>query len=254
MDNKENLLVIGSYIYYQKTFPINISQSIRIYFMNHYGFSHDDVPDNLSVDHIVEQVEQYRITHSLNSLTLFGHSIHAFMALAYASKYPQYVNKMVLVATPPFVGKELHAQSDVYFEESYDPVRKELYAISCDIQNTGLSPLANWMLQSGPKLWYDAAFDGSALCRDVYINPKAAHCIWGDMFDKFPISDVLQQIECPILLCLGRYDYFNPPHLWENYRHHFKTYQIKVFEKSGHTPFYEEPENFMNVMNDFLQV
>jgi proline iminopeptidase len=58
------------------------------------------------------------------------------------------------------------------------------------------------------------------------------------------MEQVLKSISCPIFLALGRYDYFNPPHLWEKYREFASNLTVRVFEKSGHTPQLEEPANF----------
>ncbi|NDB83077.1 MAG: alpha/beta hydrolase, partial [Alphaproteobacteria bacterium] len=46
-------------------------------------------------------------------------------------------------------------------------------------------------------------------------------------------------------MCIrDRYDYFNPPHLWEKYREHVSDLTVRIFEKSAHTPQLEESRNF----------
>lgn len=66
----------------------------------------------------------------------------------------------------------------------------------------------------------------------------------GPMFLDYDIVKAVKNIKCPVFLALGRYDYFNPPHLWEKYRKYFLDITIRIFEKSGHTPQLEEKREF----------
>ena len=64
------------------------------------------------------------------------------------------------------------------------------------------------------------------------------------LFGTFDIASSLKAIKCQVFLALGRYDYFNLLHLWEKYRDQLSDLTIRIFEKSGHTPGLEEPDNF----------
>jgi proline iminopeptidase len=64
------------------------------------------------------------------------------------------------------------------------------------------------------------------------------------MFANYDTTGVLKAIKCPLFLALGRYDYFSLPHLWERYRSNASDLTVQIFEKSGHTPQLEEPDNF----------
>ncbi|HSW70485.1 MAG TPA: hypothetical protein VLH77_00710 [Gammaproteobacteria bacterium] len=70
---------------------------------------------------------------------------------------------------------------------------------------------------------------------------------------KIDITIGLDQLNMPVLLMLGRYDYWNPPHLWEPLRQKFKNLTIRVFEKSGHTPQLEEAELFDSELLSWLR-
>ena len=99
-------------------------------------------------------------------------------------------------------------------------------------------------LKFGPMVWYDENFDASDLWKDVKVNPEIMDYLWGKVFCEIDITKHLGKLIYPIFLGLGRYDYWNPPYLWEAVRPHFRDLIIRVFEKSGHTPQYEEPELF----------
>lgn len=140
-------------------------------------------------------------------------------------------------------GQKLYHEADRYFEESVCPVRKAQF-----LKNMEVIPnsFIERMLSFGPKLWFDYEFDARCLWQDVKMNSIGSEIIWGEMFANYPIKETLNSIECPIFLALGRYDYFNPPHLWENYREFARKLRIRVFEKSGHTPQLEDDKDFVH--------
>jgi proline iminopeptidase len=48
-----------------------------------------------------------------------------------------------------------------------------------------------------------------------------------------------------VFLALGRYDFVVArPSSWDRIRAKFRNLTVRVFERSGHTPPYEEPELF----------
>lgn len=116
--------------------------------------------------------------------------------------------------------------------------------LGADIAADPTRRFIHYSLRSGARIWYDPTFDATELWRDVRVIPEMFDYVWGNLFKTLDITQGLAQVQQPVLLCLGRYDYWNPPHLWEQVRTQFKDLQIRIFEKSGHTPQYEEAAAF----------
>ena len=55
-------------------------------------------------------------------------------------------------------------------------------------------------------------------------------------------------LRVPILLAHGRYDYTVPHTLWENIETVLPTATRQLFLRSGHQPFFEEPDQFAMVV------
>lgn len=75
--------------------------------------------------------------------------------------------------------------------------------------------------------------------------------LWNDKFYKTNLFEQIPQIEVPVFFLAGRYDYFTPSEIVENYYHKLtssKGKHIIWFEKSGHYPELEEPKKFYDVM------
>jgi proline iminopeptidase len=249
-------IVVGSHKYYPRTFSENLKSKLNLACADTRGFvsaSECHTQNDFTIDKITRDIEEIRILLGSDKVVLIGHSIHAFMALDYARAFPDKVSHLVLVASSPMVGPEIHRQADQYFEESVCPQRKAAFQASMQqFMQSGDQSFIGRMRAFGPRLWYDQNFDASKLWQGVEINSTGAGIIWGSMFVDYDIPSALKAIGCPIFLALGRYDYFNPAHLWEKYRAFASDLTVRVFEKSGHTPQYEEPELFDGALLSWL--
>lgn len=255
-----DVLVIGSSIYYPRTFSQSLRKNLRLVFIDHRGFAQK--PNTLSsneytLDVILDDIEKIRKDLSLSQVIILGHSGHGYMALEYAKKYPNRVSHLVLLAMSPNSSPESFAAADRYFQESVCPERKDLLAKNLSALQTAIesNPSQAFIaraLKFAPMIWYNPHFDASFLWQDVKVIPEIMDYLWGYVFREIDITKNLNQLKTPIFLCLGRYDYWNPPCLWEKVRPYFNNLTIRVFEKSGHTPQFEESEQFNNELLQWL--
>jgi proline iminopeptidase len=253
-------IVIGSSLYYPRTFSKSLRSSLKMIFMDHRGFGralrHFENSD-FELDKLVGDIEELRRKLELKRFVLMGHSGHALIALEYAKKYPEHVSQLILIAQSPDGGPETFSAADKYFQESVCPERKALLAKNLETLETEIAKFPQnafivRALKFGPMIWYQYDYDASALWKDVTVIPEMFNYVWGQVFRNIDINDGLDAFDKPVLLMLGRYDYWNPPHLWEPFREKFKDLTIRIFEKSGHTPQLEEAEYFNKELLDWL--
>ncbi len=243
-----DVLVIGDTIYYPRTFSSGLRQHLRLIFFSHRGFGRATAPftdADFALDALVEDMEALRQHLGLSNVVLLGHSGHGYMALAYARKYPEHVSHLVLLALSPDSTPTSFQAADRYLEESVCPERKaaleaSLRHLAAEIEANPQEAFITRMLRSGPRIWYDYTFDASHLWAGVQIIPEMFDYVWGRVFREPGITEGLNTLEKPVFLGLGRYDYWNPAHLWEPVRGQVRDLRIRVFERSGHTPQLEE--------------
>jgi proline iminopeptidase len=78
--------------------------------------------------------------------------------------------------------------------------------------------------------------------------------VWGKLLAELDVTDGLRGFDRPVFLALGRYDYLvAPPSSWESVAPQFEDLEIRVYEKSGHTPPYEEPSAFDADLLDWMK-
>lgn len=243
-------IIIGSSIYYPRTFSQNLRTKLQMIFMDHRGFGEALAPftnASYQLNSLIDDIEALRQELNLDQVIIIGHSGHAFMALEYAKKYSEQVSQVILIASSPH--GDSYAAADQYFAESVCPHRKSLYeksmcSLKSDIEADPEKRFITYSLRSGPRIWYNYQYDAASLWEDVKLIPEIFDYLWGEQFKTIDISKNLERLDKPVLLILGRYDYWNPPHLWEPLRCKFNNLTIRVFEQSGHTPQLEEPEYF----------
>ncbi|HSS49314.1 MAG TPA: alpha/beta hydrolase [Thermoanaerobaculia bacterium] len=59
-------------------------------------------------------------------------------------------------------------------------------------------------------------------------------------------------MKVPIFLAHGRYDYVVPYGLWDGIPTQLPNATLEIFERSGHQPFFEEPDRFATAMTDWM--
>jgi proline iminopeptidase len=139
-----------------------------------------------------------------------------------------------------------------YWQESVSPERKA--AMEENLQRLPDETLAQIPLQerfirsyvrNGPRIWYDPRFDSSPLWEGVEVNLDMIDHVWGHVFRDIDITQGLATFDRPVFLALGRYDFLvAPPSAWDALRPQFRDLTVRVFERSGHTPQYEEAALF----------
>jgi len=248
-------IVIGFPNYYTRVFSEDLRSYLRLVFVDHRGSAASpgsvDTTE-FALERIVDDLELVRETLGLGRIVVIGHSGHAFMALEYAKKYPANVSHVVMIGIAP----DLSASSRQAAQQSWlrlaSPERKSALEENqrkiTDDQLTQLAPSERWIksyVRNGPRAWYDPHFDSTPLWEDVDINMEMFNYVWGELFRDIDVTRGLENFDRPVFMALGRYDFLvAPPSSWEPIKDSFNDLTVRVFEKSGHTPQYEEPELF----------
>ena len=249
-----NAIVIGSSVFYPRTFSQNLREQLRMVFLDHRGFARlpRTIPErSFDLHTIVDDIERARRRLKLDRVVIIGHSGHAYMALEYAKTFPHRVSHLVMIGAAPDLSPASAAAAERSWQESVSPERKA--ALEENVQRTpddslaSLSPAARFVktyVRKGPKLWFNPAYDCAPLWDGVEPN-EVLFRIWGDVFSQIDVTHRLESLQTPVFLALGRYDFeVAPPSSWDPFRKHFQNLTVRVFEKSGHTPQLEEPQAF----------
>ena len=76
--------------------------------------------------------------------------------------------------------------------------------------------------------------------------------LMGTLAPSWDVSRDAATLRVPILIAHGRYDYTVPHRLWEGVTDILPDATLALFERSGHQPFFEEPERFAAMMRGWV--
>jgi proline iminopeptidase len=245
-------LVIGSALYYPRTFSQNLRNHLQLIFMDHRGFAPSTVTDtkHFELDLLLDDIEVMRQHLNLEDFIIIGHSGHGYMALEYAKKYSQHVSHVVLIAMGPDQSEASHRAAAQYFEDTVNPEQKaflerDMQQLRADIESDPSRRFVHFCVRLGARSWYDYTYNARNLWDGVMVNNAMFDYVWGTVFANLDITKGLKDFNKPVFLALGHFDFLVAPFfLWNPIRSQCNDLTIRLFCKSGHTPQLEEPELF----------
>ncbi|OVE79257.1 hypothetical protein BVY01_02975 [bacterium I07] len=248
-------IVIGFPNYYSRVFSNNLRSHLRFVFMDHRGSAPSpgsvEVTE-FSLNKLVDDIEIVRHRLKLGKVAIIGHSGHAFMALEYAKRYPSSVSHVIMIGIAPDLGPENTKAAEENWQKHASPERKSVLEVNqrqlTNEQLKKMPPSERFIrsyVRNGPTAWFDPKFDSSPLWEGVAANMDMIDYVWGVVFRDIDITKGLDTFNRPVFLALGRYDFLVAPHsTWDQIKGKFRDLTIRIFEQSGHTPPYEEPDRF----------
>lgn len=257
-------IVIGSSRYYQRAFSQNLRKHLRLVFMDHRGFAPSPGPVDTAefeLQTLIDDIEKLRQRLGLGRVIAIGHSGHAYMALEYGKKYPDNTSHVVMIGIAPDFSQNSAALAESNYQALADADRltaerenrlalpdEELAKLPAD------EAFVRGYIRNAARVWYDPRFDCTPLWQDVTINMDMFGYVWGKVFAEIDVTSGLKDFDRPVLLALGRYDFIvAPPSSWDPLKSTFRNVTIRIFERSGHTPQFEEPELFDEQLVGWIQ-
>lgn len=229
----------------------------------------DDAKDvsEYSVENDVALIEKLRQVLGYTKISLVGHSYGTVPAQAYAIKYPEQVDKMVLI-NGFHSGAMWQANCDSYnhyakthFPEKWkqvDSLRAQGYVSSQEPLKTVYGNFPTKYIyyhntnlkQNVPKENY------RGWANDVYveiIGRDGDFDVSGSMINQ-DYRQQLKDVKAKTLIIAGRYDGVSTPEFAVQYKTFMPQAQFVMFEQSAHNPYLEEPEKFYGLFESFFNI
>ncbi len=244
-------LVIGSSIYYPRSFSQNLRKVLRLHFIDYRGFA-EGPKVKLTFGALLDDIEHMRQKLGLKKCIVIGHSAHGLLALEYAKRYKEHVSHVVIIGMPPHMRQDHISMAQQNWDESVWPERKAAFERNMQLmpdEKLNQLPRDQWFLQMNfrniPKSWYDYNFDATSLWQGVKPNMPVIDQMYMQFALEIDVSQGLESLDLPVLLVYGRFEFLVAPvHSWDPLRTKFKNLTVRIFEKSAHSPQYEEPDLF----------
>jgi proline iminopeptidase len=210
-------------------------------------------PASLTFDGLAEDLEAVRRHLGVDRVAVLGWSILGVLAIEYARRCPASVSHAIAVCTPPKGSIPwLVAESSAFFEAQASAERKEIYRANLAALPPGTPP-AQAVFAQAPLRFFDPRTDMVPLLAGALFKPAFFEHLLGPLTQTWDAAVDPGSLGVPLLVALGRHDYVSPHVLWAPVLPALPTATAAVFERSGHQPFYEEPERFTEVVTDWMR-
>jgi len=198
----------------------------------------------------IADLEALRAHLGFEHIDLLGHSWGGFLVMAYAAMHPERVSHLAIVdSMSPKGFKDTIFLFDDVFPEGTERQAAAAFPAAMGDKAASAADLREYisMLFYSPEKRdaFLAAFSPSAENKDVN------HAVSADI-EQFDLSPEIRKFRFPVLVATGRYDMNVAPLCAYRIHQAIPDSQFVVFERSGHLPFYEEPDAFVAALERFL--
>ncbi|MGB8458487.1 MAG: alpha/beta fold hydrolase [Candidatus Acidiferrum sp.] len=197
----------------------------------------------------IADLEALREHLGLEKWDMLGHSWGGYLSMAYAARHPERISHLMIVdSAAPKWADTLFLFSQI-FPEITD--RRAGFAFADEMGDKAASDAS--IHDYLTMLFY------SPEKRDAFVaqmgpgayNKEVFQAVTSDL-PRFDLDPELAKFKFPVVVMAGRYDINVAPLVAYRIHKAIPGSRFVVFEKSGHIPFYEEPQAFVHAAEDFL--
>ncbi len=230
---------LGSWGLWQETMT-RLGRQFRTYALDFWGFGKSGPKlDTYRVADFINLVDQFMEQLGIENAPLVGHSMGGTVSLAVAVRYPHRVRKVVVIGSP-IVGSSLSFLLKLF----------------------GLRPIASivhhnlWGLKLGFRvLRRSYSCDPrwpEMMNRDISSTTLKSFLLSIASLRRTDLRPVLHQVRAPVMGMYGDRDIVVDPKEWSSLKSGIAHAQIECFPQSGHFIMLDEPNQFINVLANFL--
>lgn len=215
-----------------KALTQQLSQAFTVFVVDLPGFGKSQEPTQTwGIYEYANAVETFLTQHHIANPTIVGHSFGGKIAIILASRIP--VAKLVLTGCAGIKP----SRNALYYAKVYAyKTAKKLLSLPI-VRDYKAELLANYIKSHGSSD-YKAASPRMKKVLSTIVNQH--------------VSAEMQRITAPTLLIWGQNDTATPAQHGKKMQQYIKGATLSIFENSGHYAFFDEPERFSRVLNNFL--
>ena len=238
---------------YERMTPPQLSDRFQLVYVDPRGSgrSTGEAAD-LTFDVLAEDLETLRAALGVEKVAVLGHSILSVLAIEYGRRCPGSVSHVITAgATPDGDMTRLAASSTAFFEADASEERKGI--LRDNLVRLPAEPArAEVMFAQTPMRFFDPRYDAAPLYAEAIVRPEFLQRVFGTLTPGWDVTDGASDLRVPLLLAHGRYDYAVPYRLWDGIPERLPNATLELFERSGHQPFFEEPERFVAALSEWM--
>jgi len=197
----------------------------------------------------VADLDALRARLGADRFDLLGHSWGGYLVMAYAAQHPEHVAHLIIADSAAPKWSETEFIFKYIFPEAIDRQGRLDFADALGDSSAGKASLREYMQM----LFVSTEKRDEFLSHmNTYRYTRSVNELLNADLAKYDMWPTLSSFKMPTLVITGRYDInVAPSTAWKIHKA-IPGSRWEVFEHSGHLPYFEEPEKFVQVVGDFL--
>ena len=210
---------------------------------------------SMSLEGFVEDIELLRKKLDLEKITVLGHSWGGLLAMKYAIKYPNNLQKLILSNSVPASLEDWQEEQSLLSQKvtTADSLTRNEIIQSGEMKDDPASAIKKLMLLSFKTQFHDTTRMDSLNLNIApdFLDRSAIFSQLGPDLAHFDLHHELEQLEVPTLVIYGEKE---PAAALsgKKLKQEISGATLEIIEKSGHFPFVEQPDAYFDAINKFL--
>lgn len=208
------------------------------------GYGKSDLLDKeITIDLYADFIKSILEKENINSAIIIGHSMGGYIAVAFADKYPEWINKLGLFHSHPFADSPEKKKTRV---KAIDYVQKN--GVHSFVKNLLPNLFGSIFKKNNPLLLEHLANTAGNYNIETIVGSLKA------MMNRPDKTDVLLNISSPVLFIIGKMDSSITYSMSLSQTHLPKIADIYILEDVGHMGMYEAPLVTCDIIQQFLKL
>jgi len=231
---------LGSWGLWQETMTY-LGQYYRTYALDFWGFGESGKKlDTYEVSEFVALVDQFMEKLGIISAPLVGHSMGGTVSLSVALRYPNRVEKVVIIGSP-VVGSSLAL-----------PLKLAGWRVVAFLLFRLFPVFRTAMRLASPTICRDPRFP-DMMDRDLSRTTLESFLTSIASLRRTDLRNEIHRIQVPVMGMFGDRDNIVNPNQWKALQKGLPNARIERYPNAGHFIMLDEPRSFMLTLKDFLE-
>lgn len=237
-----------------KQHSLELQDLAQLVFIDHRGCgrSKKSKQKEYTLENNIEDIEALRLHLGLERICILGTSYGGMVAQGYAVRYPQHLDKLILVVTAPShaflkeAKKNLQKRGnakqiaicDHLWNGTFESPKHvaEFFKVMNSLYSTTAKKNAKLSYHKSPTIW----------------NHEALNQGFIDLTLDFNFIPKLKKITCPTLVLAGQNDWICSPNQSKIIAKHIKNSTLKIIKGAGHAIAVDAHKQYINAIKRFL--
>lgn len=220
------------------------------------GYSDKSPANYCTLNHYIDDIEALRSFFGLEKFILLGGSYGSIAALGYATKYPNFLEKLILISGGMADSNYLQTVQK-NLEERGSP---EQLLIAKHLWNgtfKNAEHFAEYYKIMAPLYIYnyEKNADNNVPATESHIpyNVEITNLGFSDFLKKFDFKSDLNKIDCETLIIAGNKDWIIDLSMIKQTAQEIQKCDLNILENCGHFVWVDQPDAFFKILNEFFK-